>query len=820
MRPQRAARITYKEASDSEESSGDESGPPRKKAIAKGKTNKKYEEEASSDSDDDISAKRKNRKSKSKSKGKGNKGRGPIKHNPMNVLPVELFYEILAFLSPKDLLALSRTNKEYRATLMSKARSERIWKQSFKAVGLPELAADDWSLPACADLVFSQHCYECGRYAPSWMDPWLRRRICQACRKSALISPFGSYYVTTNNLHPRLDACVAPSYILNDGHHWRYSQKNFAHPEDLEKTQAILQELQALDQVEIDAGSVQFTTLERSVRPQLSNWHNQESVRHRISQKRPAKPAPLVTGTRSRSSAANKSYVEASSDDDDEENDIELCQIGPRVSEFVAERQRIILIADQDAHNLYRDADKIVALVRDGDKWNADRLRLQRDLETAATQATARRLEIEKRLNETAGYEGKDLQLLTEKSLKPFLGVDALTGEAWKRLQPKLFRLIDSAKKKRALKDAEFDAFGAEVDRKNSLRKFYNKLLEDVAAQSHFSPLFDDFLYLPSVQELWKRRDSNDLRRVVTGIEWIMKREIVLADLEEYHLDFVGRAVGLVLSTTREYEDEGALEDAIEATLAGNLDAFFDEATSMVFCDGGCETVTRLTYSGWRFPCLRRQVQKKKVAFFGTFPQVVAHQLVEHNSYFAKHEQTRPEKRHYGVQFRFSLPLEVASAMSDLVNFLTFEDPVTADRLDCLNKGKLKMPRMGPRVHFKSWKALIDRVYVVARKAARARPPIAVEPPEIHFKPPRVWPPVDEPSEDDESSEEEESSDEDDSSQDSVAGGGGGGRFKSLGRTRVKIEIDAESSDYHSNNSESWLFGVKSEAFTDDEEEA
>ena len=141
-----------------------------------------------------------------------------------------------------------------------------------------------------------------------------------------------------------------------------------------------------------------------------------------------------------------------------------------------------------------------------------------------------------------------------------------------------------------------------------------------------------------------------------------MKRDAILINLQDYHLDLVDKVVRLIVSTTREYSDEDEFETLIEGVLAGDLDAFFSEATSMLFCDGGCEIES---YAGWF-----RMNKRKVAAHFDTFPQVVKHQLETHNDYEASLQPGRQGKHQSEAGFRFTLPLEVASVMTDLVDIV------------------------------------------------------------------------------------------------------------------------------------------------------
>lgn len=202
-----------------------------------------------------------------------------------------------------------------------------------------------------------------------------------------------------------------------------------------------------------------------------------------------------------------------------------------------------------------------------------------------------------------------------------------------------------------------------------------------------------------------------------------MKRDAILINLQDYHLDLVDKVVRLIVSTTREYSDEDEFETLIEGVLAGDLDAFFSEATSMLFCDGGCEIES---YVGWF-----RMNKRKVAAHFDTFPQVVKHQLETHNDYEAPLQPGRQEKHQSEVGFRFTLPLEVACVMSDLVDVVrsrpvikeeeeveeevegSSESTVTRARLDTLDDGNFRWMNAGDSSgYFSSWTSLVSPFFL------------------------------------------------------------------------------------------------------------
>ncbi|GAA5960497.1 hypothetical protein JCM3765_003656 [Sporobolomyces pararoseus] len=747
MRSARASRISYKEASDSE-SDQEEHTPPKRKLKRKNKPNgkKKEEEEEeggdySSESEVEIKKRKKQHK---KQKGKKGVGAKPTKVNQLGRLPNELFLEILSLLSPKDLLHLARTNKDYRSFFMSKEKSESIWKKSFARVQLPELEADDWSLPACAHMVFTTHCYECGRYAPSWIDPWLRRRLCKPCRK-ILLMKLTQIDISKSNLHPLIYGCVVGSHRTPGARRRAWGGK-YALVTDIDEINAQLLELQEQDQPEIEDQLVKFSTYQRH--DAGSKWikKKKSSVDTPQSRGHSGPQTPAEERFTRTSKSKEKSYREEEEEEIDENL---IYHVGPRVKAFVKSREEYVDTVEQDGLDLALVATTVASTVLQEERMVdlAVRARAQHIQNFFDPNANSRRLEIKRHLGLVEGYEEEDIRFVSQKAMVPFLeGEAAIDDEEWKKLQPKFIALVDSGKEKKARKDANQRLFEAEADRKNSLRDYYDQLLDNFTA-GQFPPLFEDFLNFDTVKRLWIRQDENALDREVDDSEWSKNQEAIEAECEEYHVDLLDKAVRLILSTTEEFATEDELEEKVQKIITGDLDSFFDKATSLLFCDAGCETKTRFSRPSHWNGFAGGQIKKKKgAAFFGTLSQIIDHQLDAHNDFTASKVQTRSNKRAQdSLPFRLNLPLEVASLVSDFVDILTNEK---------LTKGSVKFTDLNQlcklRLHggntlvYKvrwnsTWRNFIERVYNTARKASRARPPINLPPPEVNYSKPYGW---------------------------------------------------------------------------------
>ncbi|GAA5991351.1 hypothetical protein JCM5350_006994 [Sporobolomyces pararoseus] len=738
IRSTRASRISYKEASDSE-SSQEEHAPNEKKITRTVKSkSKKY----SSESEVEI---KKRKKHQQKQKGKKGVRSKPAKVNQLNRLPNELFLEILSLLSPKDLLHLARTNKDYRSFLMSKKKSESIWKKSFARVKLPAPAATHWSLPACAHLVFTSHCYECGRYSPSWIDPWLRRRLCKPCRK-ILLMKLTQVNISKSNLHPLIYDCVAGSHYTPSAK-WHAWGGKYALVADIDEMNAQLLELQEQDQPEIEDRIVKFSIYER--RNSNSRWIEKQKKNNSTSQNNRGQAqshSPVQERFTRNSKSKEKNYREEEEEEIEDENLV--YHVGPRVKAFVKSREKYVATAEQDGLRLVQVATAVARKVQQEEQMVdlALRARASHIQNIFDPVANARRREIKRRLGLIEGYEEEDVRVISPKAMAPFLeGGDTIDDEEWKKLEPQLVGLVESGKKKKVLKDSKQELFEAEADRKNSLRDYYDQLVENLNA-GQFPPLFEDFLQFDTVKTLWIRGKENALDREVLDSELAKEEEAIQAECEEYHVDLIDQAVRLILSTTEEFASEEELEEKVEKVITGDLDSFFDKATSLLFCDAGCETIIgRRRPSRWN-EFVGGEVKKKGAAFFGTLAQVINHQLAIHNNYTASKVQTRSDKRtSASPPFRFTLPLEVASLVSDFIDILTDEKltngSVKFSDLQQLFKLKIHgANRLVYKIRWNSnWRDVVDRVYITARRASRARPPINLPPPEVSYSKPYSW---------------------------------------------------------------------------------
>ncbi|KAL5501311.1 hypothetical protein ACEPAH_8571 [Sanghuangporus vaninii] len=96
-------------------------------------------------------------------------------------LSVEVFCEIANYLTPVDLLQLSRTSRSLRKFILSKS-SRVIWVACLAATGIPA-CPPDMSEPQYANLYFEKECHACGYPRVDRLTFHLRIRLCHGCSK-------------------------------------------------------------------------------------------------------------------------------------------------------------------------------------------------------------------------------------------------------------------------------------------------------------------------------------------------------------------------------------------------------------------------------------------------------------------------------------------------------------------------------------------------------------------------------------------------------------------------------------------------------------
>ncbi|RPD67497.1 hypothetical protein L226DRAFT_566197 [Lentinus tigrinus ALCF2SS1-7] len=134
------------------------------------------------------------RKSKAKSSSsKGNTVPSPRSRAKVGKLaalkdmPAEIFYMIVGWLLPVDLIHLSRTSKFFRSMLMSR-KNECLWKEARRNVpGLPD-CPPILSEPRYAAFLFDQYCFACGIERSTNVDYNLALRFCAPCYHANMVT--------------------------------------------------------------------------------------------------------------------------------------------------------------------------------------------------------------------------------------------------------------------------------------------------------------------------------------------------------------------------------------------------------------------------------------------------------------------------------------------------------------------------------------------------------------------------------------------------------------------------------------------------------
>ncbi|PIL23931.1 hypothetical protein GSI_13682 [Ganoderma sinense ZZ0214-1] len=149
--------------------------PPRKKAKAK--DTKSTANASPSKQSTDTASRRKAVRGR----------RGGLKDMPN--MPLDVLLEIFGFMHPRDLLNLARTNKSFRAFLMSK-NAQFLWKASLENVdGLPKCPSY-MNEPTYVNLLFFNHCHNCLKNNVRVVLFHCSARYCPACRKTMFEDDF------------------------------------------------------------------------------------------------------------------------------------------------------------------------------------------------------------------------------------------------------------------------------------------------------------------------------------------------------------------------------------------------------------------------------------------------------------------------------------------------------------------------------------------------------------------------------------------------------------------------------------------------------
>lgn len=312
----------------------------------------------------------------------------------------------------------------------------------------------------------------------------------------------------------------------------------------------------------------------------------------------------------------------------------------------------------------------------------------------------------------------------------------------WDLIKDDVCKLVQRISRKRARESVTKTRQG----RQEALRPRYDRLKETLDAKARpFTPLFVDFLLFESVRPLW---ESNEV--TVTDKLWATKVDSINEELEQYRLDLRIHARQVILTATMDPDDpqtKAELDKPVEEADLGN--AFFSRATSFVCCSfTNCARPLIWTLARTLTP------NPDETDSIGPLFDVLKHQHISHNfDNFVKTEKALTE----GPRFHINLPLEIACAMSAVIELSGLDDKTAGikqlrrfERKAHPFEWKWENSTCGHR-RFWSWFKLVRetsshvrstslsrsfpqqlrKIKVEADKAARNKPPLALEPPQI-----------------------------------------------------------------------------------------
>ncbi|GAA5898982.1 uncharacterized protein JCM6883_003499 [Sporobolomyces salmoneus] len=130
-------------------------------------------------------------------------------------LPIDLIWEICTHLEPCDLLALSGTDRRFRAVVTGEG-SSTLWTRARKRVGLPDLQVPMSEL-RYATLMFGKGCNVCGKSNAGKVEPFFRARVCAACLKK-------EFHTSASNTRFEIDGLnrFAPFCVVQTANLARY----------------------------------------------------------------------------------------------------------------------------------------------------------------------------------------------------------------------------------------------------------------------------------------------------------------------------------------------------------------------------------------------------------------------------------------------------------------------------------------------------------------------------------------------------------------------------------------------------------------------
>ncbi|GAA5986640.1 hypothetical protein JCM5350_008328 [Sporobolomyces pararoseus] len=363
---------------------------------------------------------------------------------------------------------------------------------------------------------------------------------------------------------------------------------------------------------------------------------------------------------------------------------------GKRVMSYVEKRKKKLKVFEEEGRALYNWMEK-----RKDD--------LEKEKEELGNE---RREAIEERMLDLEGYSEEDFEDDHWKKNKLIVtGSSEIDDQAWEELEPKVIKVIEHCRK---MKEKEEQKAHLEARLKH-LRSLYDKVRD---GETEY-PLFPDWCILPSVLKLIDLKDTESEQ--IDKKRWGELKEEIVQEANGWFDDIKLELVKLVLSRTLDLEDEEQLDDDPESYSPYlEDDEWFKCAQSLVCCDiPNCQTLSN-----------DHQV------FFGAIDDLMTHQHEVHSDLTPKFTL----KKSNPFRLRFSLPLPVACAITDLLELGGFEKSDDEDRwdtteeeIDELFEGKQTLLQWenAPRTVFgkskkeSDWKKIISKIKIESDRAEK-----------------------------------------------------------------------------------------------------
>ncbi|GAA5952134.1 hypothetical protein JCM10213_006495 [Rhodosporidiobolus nylandii] len=325
------------------------------------------------------------------------------------------------------------------------------------------------------------------------------------------------------------------------------------------------------------------------------------------------------------------------------------------------------------------------------------------------------------------------LREATKKADKPGNGINY---DQWARIKPEVIELItkDQASQKKfdqaAKEQARWDKLV--TAREQALRARHKTLRasqKDRFSRAAF-PLEADFLLFESVKPLQLPdkpvKDSHKDDAKLDDGDWAAALPLIQDEVEQYRLELVLHAVKLTRAAMFGEDD---LPDDEELLADLEAEGVSKLATSFLCCDIDCHR-----RGWWHF----NRSTPSRDTFIGDLQSLLEHQHQAH----AKDVRYRTKKdKEQGPRFHFSLPGEVACAISALLDVGELDAGTAGQReLDAMDQSAALLrwdnsPKK--RKKYSGWKHMLDAIYLEATRYSRMKPPRTLPPPLVVYRPRR-----------------------------------------------------------------------------------